>query len=89
MFDKWREAGQSAMEGWQAALDEFKQPTAPVDAVMERYLREHRGNWSATLTFAAQNVGQDKAAEEAQRYTDEMERRLEEQGGGRRQGGWP
>jgi len=78
MWDKWQEAGQGAVERWREVLDTEIMPkqTAPQEAVVQRYVREHRGKWQAVKQFAAQHVAPARVEAEARRYVQEMERRL-------------
>ena len=79
-MDRWRDAGQQAMERWGEALEEMQLASpggearqARERAMVERYLREHRGRPGAIRAFARERVGAERADEEARRYEQAME----------------
>lgn len=87
-MDRWREAGQQAMERWGEALEEMRAPSPGGEArevrqqaMVERYVREHRGRPEAIRAFASQRVGPQRAEEEARRYQEAMEAMVGEQMG--------
>ena len=81
-YDQWDDAGRQAMERWGSAIEGIgseggRKGAPPAEAIVQRYLREHRNNPRALLEFARRNVGDQRAAEEAQRYRQQMEQMLQ------------
>jgi len=82
MWDKWRDAAREGVDRWGDVLADIAptKPAVPVERILGRYMREHRGNPEATLLFAAEKVGPAQAEAEARRYTAAMEALLQSGG---------
>jgi hypothetical protein len=83
MFDQWREAANSGIDRWGEVLAEIVPEPQPVpdEALIDRYVREHRGKPDAVLRFATERVGPSRAEAEAQRYVQIMEAKLQQRRG--------